>query len=108
MDLVKVVSKCRKFNNFFIFETLNSKRFKNHALGYVSGTTVLHLDKTCIKQYEIAIPESSLIEKFSKIIQLNYRKISKLIAENQNLEHLRDTLLPKLMNGEINLDKIEI
>ena len=28
--------------------------------------------------------------------------------ENKNLEQLRDTLLPKLMNGEIDLDKIEI
>ncbi len=35
-------------------------------------------------------------------------KISNNSNENIKLEILRDTLLPKLMNGEIELDKIEI
>ena len=35
-------------------------------------------------------------------------KISHLNFQNNTLIQLRDTLLPKLMNGEINLDKIEI
>ena len=37
-----------------------------------------------------------------------YLKISQIIEENNNLEQLRDTLLPKLMNGEIDLENIEI
>ena len=41
-----------------------------------------------------------------KIIPL-YDIIEKNIMENETLSKLRDTLLPKLMNGEINLDKIE-
>ena len=36
------------------------------------------------------------------------KKSKQLIEENKILEQLRDTLLPKLMNGEIDLDKIEI
>ena len=108
MDLVKVVPKNELYDKFYIFEILNSEKFKKHALGYVSGTTVLHLDKKCIKQYITVIPDSNIVEKFSKIIKINYEKISELIAENQTLEQLRDTLLPKLMNGEIDLDKIEI
>lgn len=109
MDLVKVDPKNENFNKFFIFETLNSDRFKNHALGYVSGTTVLHLDKSCIKQYSIAIPENvDKVKDISQTIKANYEKISELVAENQILQQLRDTLLPKLMNGEIGLDKIEI
>ncbi len=43
-------------------------------------------------------------EKISKI----YEKIRANIEQNEILEQLRDTLLPKLMNGEIDLDKIEI
>lgn len=108
MDLVKVVPKNELYNKFYIFETLNSEKFKNHALGYVSGTTVLHLDKKCINQYITVIPDNNIVKKFSKIIRINYEKISELIAENQILEQLRDILLPKLMNGEINLDNIEI
>ena len=37
-----------------------------------------------------------------------YEKMFNLQQENKNLVKLRDTLLPKLMNGEIDLDKIEI
>ena len=37
-----------------------------------------------------------------------FEKIKLNESENITLEQLRDTLLPKLMNGEIDLDKIEI
>ena len=36
------------------------------------------------------------------------KKIQNNKVENYNLEQLRDTLLPRLMNGEIDLDNIEI
>ena len=39
---------------------------------------------------------------------LNTKKILKNSYQNYTLAKLRDTLLPKLMNGEIDLDKIEI
>ena len=51
---------------------------------------------------------NNLVEKFSKIVETNYKKILELTAENQNLEQLRETLLPKLMNGEIDLENVEI
>ena len=108
MDLVKVISKNDTYNNFMIFEILNSNHFKKFALGYVSGTTVLHLNKNCLKDYAMAMPDNNLIEKYSNIVEKNYNKIAALISENIILEQLRDTLLPKLMNGEINLDNVEI
>ena len=46
--------------------------------------------------------------EFEKIVEINYKKISSNLEENNTLTQLRDTLLPKLMNGEIDLDKIEI
>lgn len=108
MDLVKVISKNDIYNNFMIFEILNSNHFKKFALGYVSGTTVLHLNKNCLKDYAMAMPDNNLIEKYSNIVEKNYNKIAALISENIILEQLRDTLLPKLMNGKIDLDNIEI
>ena len=109
MDLVKVQSiKGNLINDYFLYGILNSKEFKNFALGYKSGTTVLHLDKKCFEDFEIKLPNVEKIKEISKIIEINYKKISKIIEENLVLEQLRDTLLPKLMNGEIDLDKIEI
>ena len=105
MDLVKIVPKK---NKYLVFSILNSKEFKNFALGYKTGTTVLHLNKNCFKDFNIKLPDLDKLEEFEKVVAVNYRKISSNLEENNTLTQLRDTLLPKLMNGEIDLDKIEI
>ena len=48
------------------------------------------------------------LKKLYEIIKPIYEKIISNSEEILNLEQLRDTLLPKLMNGEIDLDNIEI
>lgn len=53
------------------------------------------------------ITEKNLKDIYERLNAIYYRIISNC-EENLNLEQLRDTLLPKLMNGEIDLDKIEI
>ena len=53
------------------------------------------------------ITEDNLRDLYKKLNPIYYRIISNC-EENLNLEQLRDALLPKLMNGEIDLDKIEI
>ena len=100
MDLVKVETKYKNF----IYFLLKDKRFKNHALGYINGTTVLHLNKNCISEYKFVLPiENKLIEKLEKYLQkinlqicINQKEIEKLIE-------LRDYLLPRLMSGEISV-----
>lgn len=108
MDLVKIISKIDYIDNFMIYAILNSKEFKKYALGYTSGTTVLHLNKNCFKEFSIKLPKQQIIEKFVETIKPMYLKISQIIEENNTLEQLRDTLLPKLMKGEIALENIEI
>ena len=105
MDLVKILPKK---NKYLVFSILNSKEFKNFALGYKTGTTVLHLNKNCFKDFHIKLPDFDKIENFEKVVETNYKKISYNLEENNTLTQLRDNLLPKLMNGEIDLDKIEI
>ena len=56
----------------------------------------------------IKIPSDDEIVEFNKKIIPLYDIIEKNIMENETLYKLRDTLLPKLMNGEIDLDNIEI
>ena len=108
MDLVKLVPITDLVNNYMLYSIVNSKDFKSFALGYKSGTTVLHLNKNCFTEYTIKLPEKDLLLELSWVIEINYKKISQIIEENKRLEQLKDTLLPKLMNGEIDLDNIEI
>ena len=53
---------------------------------------------------------NSRITVYKEALKRNYdfEKINKNKAKISSLEQLRDTLLPKLMNGEIDLDKVEI
>ena len=108
MDLVKLIPITDIVNNYMLYAIVNSKDFKNFALRYKSGTTVLHLNKNCFKEYTIKLPNYNTIKDLSKVFEGNYKKISQIIDENRKLEQLRDTLLPKLMNGEIDLDNIEV
>lgn len=108
MDLVKLIPITDIVNNYMLYAIVNSKDFKNFALRYKSGTTVLHLNKNCFKEYTIKLPNYNTIKDLSKVFEGNYKKISQIVDENIKLSQLRDALLPKLMNGEIDLDNIEI
>lgn len=71
------------------------------------GSTQPLLTQGDLKKQIISFNEK-LVTEFEKENQLFVDKIRNNEKENKKLEQLRDTLLPKLMNGEIDLDNIEI
>lgn len=70
---------------------------------YKVGTTVSHLGKSDIDKFKVITPPAEIVKRFSRIVGSFHQQIIKLAKENLNLSALRDTLLPKLMAGEINL-----
>ncbi len=108
MDLVKVVPN-KGISKFLLATLLKSKLFKSHCLGYVNGTTVLHLSKKALPEYSFAFPNNiEGIKNISSILESMYIRIANNINENMNLTQLRDTLLPKLMSSEIDVSKVDI
>ena len=102
MDTVKVKSKIKEMNNELLYFILKDYRFKQYALGYVNGTTVLHLSKSTIPQYKIALPyDKSIMNQLGDNLSPIMSKIANNFKENEKLIMLRDALLPKLMSGEI-------
>ncbi len=79
--------------------TLNSK-------GY--GSAQPNISTSDIENIEIPIPKEDELETFYEKCNPIYSKMILNSEQNQSLTQLRDALLPKLMNGEIDLDKIEI
>ena len=71
---------------------------------YKVGTTVSHLGKSDIDKFKVITPPAEIVKRFSRIVGSFHQQIIKLAKENLNLSALRDTLLPKLMAGEINLE----
>ncbi len=108
MDLVKLEPK-NNVSRFLIAGIVSSDSFKQHCLGYVNGSTVLHLNKNAFDDFKILLPEDiNLLDEEVKLIEKEYRQISCLLDQNQRLEELRDTLLPKLMSGEIDVESLDI
>ena len=54
-----------------------------------------------IKSLPIIIPDSQNLDKYTSLVEPLFKKMKQLENENIKLATLRDTLLPKLMNGEI-------
>ncbi len=68
-----------------------------------TGTSVPHTDKERVLNYFIAMPNNILIDNFSKLYLDILEKILLYKVENKTLENTRNTLLPKLLSGEIEL-----
>lgn len=109
MDLVKVVPKNKHISKFLIAAILQDKKFKVHCLGYVNGTTVLHLSKKALPKYQLYLPNDlSALKPLDELVTALYHQISANIEEITKFEALRDTILPKLMSGELDVSNIEI
>lgn len=109
MDLVKVLPKKDGVSKFLIAAILQDKKFKAHCLGYVNGTTVLHLSKKALPEYKLFLPSDfSTLKPLDEVVTALYKQVSSNISENTYLEELRESLLPKLMSGELDVSDIDL
>ena len=107
MDLVKVLPKNNFPYKFLLAAMLKNKAFKGHCLGYVNGTTVLHLNKKALPEFEIRTPSQGDSKMMDVTLAPYYKRMAEVLQENDRLICLRDTLLPKLMSGELKISEIE-
>ena len=93
-------------NNQYISEFIYFalKHYKNLVHSKNTGSAIPHTDKVFVGTLEVPKINIEQQERYKTLLT----KIQKNDQKNEILKKLRDTLLPKLMNGEIDLDKIEI
>ena len=92
---------------FYYFWTL---KYLDNFIQIAAGkaTTMGHIKRGELDSSEVLIPNENELKKMNNIMAPMLDKYISNKVENEMLIKLRDTLLPKLMNGEIDLDKIEI
>lgn len=73
-----------------------------------TGSVIVGISRDEIGNIKAKIPTEEQIKYFHNVQKPIFNKIENIRIENRVLVDMRDTLLPKLMNGEIDLDKIEI
>ena len=103
MDVVKVVSKSEFFSNSFLYYLMKTQAFKEHCLGYANGSTVLHLSKKAIPEFEFYVPPKEILHHFQEQAESINKKILNNNNEIHTLSETRDGLLPKLMSNEIKI-----
>ena len=90
----------------YLYQYLNF--IKKDLLAYDIGSVQPSIKVTHIAKHPIYIPSKNELEKFHSISEAITNKIYNNCKENEYLTQLRDTLLPKLMSGEIDVSEVDI
>ena len=90
---------CENFYFVYCFLKVNSKLLKHAQTGAVQP----HVKPSDIHDFELVIPDKESIYDFQDKVKPFFDKIASIQKENSRLSLLRDTLLPRLMSGEIEL-----
>ncbi|MCQ5075108.1 restriction endonuclease subunit S [Alistipes shahii] len=104
--LCKFVPKYDYVSKYYIYSLVYPKLA--FVQSYKVGTTVSHLGKADIDRFKVIVPPEDIIMQYSKIVNSYFAEIVKVSNENQILSSLRDTLLPKLMSGEISVEEVSL
>jgi type I restriction enzyme S subunit len=75
------------------------KRIENGAI----GTTVIHLGKSDIDEIQLLNPGTQLLKLYRDFVEPFLREIVLLAEQSRNLESIRDSLLPRLISGELQI-----
>lgn len=102
------ISPSNEVTSNYLYSALNVDRIQSYIRGNATSSTMPAISFSTLNNQKIIIPDNKMLEKFDKYSETIRIKQLNIINENKKLEQLRDTLLPKLMNGEIDLDNIEI
>ena len=91
---------------YYLWTKKHLDKFIEIAAG--KATTMGHIKRKELDSAEVKIPTKEELLKADKVFSPLLEKYIKNGIENETLKNIRDILLPKLMNGEIELDKVEI
>ena len=91
---------------YFLLNYLKCDDVKNYIEQHLAGSTQKYISLSELRNLPINIPEKTVLEKFNNVVTPIYEQIINNTNEIKNLKELRDTLLPKLMNGGIKVDEV--
>ena len=83
----------------YIYPMVNERI--HELLSHQTGGAQQHINKQNVQSLLINLPTQEILQKYSAIVNPIYESIANNCFENKNLSAIRDSLLPKLMNGEI-------
>ena len=94
----------------FLYSVIDSNSFSDFMCSHVTGSTGSRQRTTPSDtlSYELILPSGDELAEFQSLVSPMYAQIRINAIENDRLKRLRDSLLPKLMSGEIDVSTIQL
>lgn len=93
--------------SWFLFPCIQQKSIFDTIVGSAQGSAQPNISSTEIERTEIVVPDENLISKYCDLVDPFFKKWMANNILNTELANLRDSLLPKLLSGEIDLSDIQ-
>lgn len=95
--------KPQQYKKCFLYCFINSENFTLLKNSLATGAVQIALNNTSFSSMNIILPSDNVLEYFENKVSTLFSKIATNHRENKSLAETRDLLLPKLLNGEIEL-----
>lgn len=92
----------------FIYFLLKSRLFTDFITARTEGSVIPHLYQKDFMQFEFPLPSKDEMASFEKLTAPMFSFIISNLNENDRLTRLRDSLLPRLMSGELDVSNISL
>lgn len=105
-DIVAIAPKY-EFYSSFILSLISSDVFVSYTDQASTGTKMPRTSWKTMGRFPVCIPDETMFQVFEGVIGSNLERITKNVHENHTVGSLRDTLLPKLISGELRVRDAE-
>lgn len=105
-DILTITPKFSRWFGF-VLEHLSSTELVNHANACPTGTKMPRVSWSDLARYETVIPGEEVTDRFTVYVFPIVEQIAAKIMQSRTLASIRDTLLPKLLSGEIRVPEAE-
>lgn len=95
-----------KFSNEYLY--LYFKHIRDNLIALGNGSVFTNLKTDILKNYPTNLPTESVLKEFDGLVQPIFAMILSKTRETKRLAEIRDTLLPKLMSGELDVSDIDL
>ena len=107
LDVLVLRPTGHHMSSAFLYGLTNTRGFVVHAQSYATGTTVLHMNSKAVPSFRFRCPPREQIAAFDRVAEPAIERCAGFAQEADCLRELRDTLLPKLLSGEIRIQDAE-
>lgn len=107
-SVIRFRPKQYKDDYSFVYGYMTSKEFLNQQITMANGSAQVNFGPTHLKKIEIVEPPVEIRKEFNDLVFPLIETQISLRAENTRLVEIRDTLLPRLISGEIDVSNLDI